>query len=143
MSFCSQGGVHLGGSASGGSASRGGGLHPGEGICIQGRGVCIQGKRGLHPGDGGLHPGDGGLHPGKGVCIQGRGVCIQGGLHGGADLLHWILRDTVNERVVRILLEYILVTCVIAVYNQLIYLLMRNISQLMPQGCPYPTKKAK
>ena len=62
-------------------------------ICSQegpaSRGVCIWGC--LHPG--GLHPG--GLHPG--------GVCIQ------ADPLHWILRDKVNERAVRILLECILV----------------------------------
>ena len=68
-------GLHLGE----GSASRGGGVHPGGvylgvlhlGVCIQGEGVCIQG----------------GLHPGRGSCIQGvgsasRGV-YQGGLHLG------------------------------------------------------------
>ena len=60
--------------------SASGGLHPGGSASIAG--VCIQ--AGLHPG-GGLHLGEGGADP------------------------HWILRDTVNERVVRILLECILV----------------------------------
>ena len=33
-------------------------------------------------------------------------VCIQGGLHpGGLGIPHWILRDTLNERAVHILLE--------------------------------------
>ena len=51
-------------------------------------GVCIQ--EGMHPG---------------GVCIQG------GGLHpGDGQTPHWILRDMVNERVVRILLECILIS---------------------------------
>ena len=49
-----------------------------------------------------LHPG--GLHPGGGICIQGQGV--------GRPLPYWILRDTVNERAVHILLEYILVLSV-------------------------------
>ena len=47
----------------------------------------------------------GSLHPGGGVCIQGGGVCIQGGWEDP----YGILRDTVNKRVVRILLDCILV----------------------------------
>ena len=69
-----------GGSVSGGSASRGWGLHPG-GSASRGR-VCIRGV-----------PIGGGLHPGK----------------FNSPPPHQILRDTVNERAVRILLEYILV----------------------------------
>ena len=56
----------------------------------------------------------------QGVCLQGEGsgsggFCIQGGsgssggLHGGGKTPSWILRDTVNEWAVRILLECILV----------------------------------
>ena len=57
------------GSASRGwrSASRGGGLHPEEGVGIQGRGSASRGG-GLHPRGCGLHPE--GLHPGR-VCILG------------------------------------------------------------------------
>ena len=67
------------------------------------------------------HPWGGGLHPGgEGSASRGRatsaGVCIGGG-GGGQTLpspppppkIHRILRDTVNQRVVRILLECILV----------------------------------
>ena len=43
---------------------------------------------------------------GGGVC--GRGACVAGGVHGGGHAWQ-ILRDTVNERAVRILLECILV----------------------------------
>ena len=58
------------------------------------------------------------LHPG-GVCLGGSawGVCIQGGLHpGGLDRAPPppILRDTVNEPAVRILLECILIGFVFA-----------------------------
>ena len=68
-----------------GSASRGRGLHPGGGVCIQveegsafrGRMVCIQGegsasrwRRGLHSGGGWSASRGRVLHPG-GVCIQG------------------------------------------------------------------------
>ena len=58
-----------------GSASGGGGLHPGEGVCIQGRGSAS--------GGGGLHPGVSASRgsASRGVCIQ--GVCIQGCLHPG------------------------------------------------------------
>ena len=121
----------------GGSASRGG-LHPGglhqrgRGLCIQqGDGVCIQG--GLHPRrEGSRHPvglhqrgrgsaskGDGvcireGLQLGGEVCIHGVWVCIhgEGSASGGgwADTPYRILRDTVNERAVRILLECIIVS---------------------------------
>ena len=93
--------------------------------CITGhmtRGACIQG--GLHPG--GLHQGKSASRKGSAswgsasreVCIQ-EGVCIQGGLHrGGSASRGWadplpeiygILRDTVNKRATRILLECILV----------------------------------
>ena len=93
-----------------GSASREGGLHLWRGVYIQG--VCIQG--GLHLGvvcimgvsasrEGGLHP-EGGLYPGGSV--SGGGVCIQGV---GQTPPHRILRDTVNEQAIRILLECILV----------------------------------
>ena len=47
---------------------------------------------------GGVH---GGGHAWQGVCMV--GMCMVEGVHGG------ILRDTVNERAVRILLECILV----------------------------------
>ena len=45
----------------------------------------------------------------KGACMAKGGLCMvkEGGVHG-------IRRDTINERVVRILLEYILVHCKIA-----------------------------
>ena len=55
---------------------------------------------------------------GRGACVAGRGVCVAGGaceaggMH-GRGVAHTfpqqILRDTVNERAVRILLECILV----------------------------------
>ena len=45
-----------------------------------------------------------GVH-GRGACVAGVGACVAGGMHGMGD----ILRDTVNERAVRILLERILV----------------------------------
>ena len=63
-------------------------LHPGGG-----RGVCIQG----------------GLHPGGSASI-GRGGIHLGGSTSRSRPTHRILRDTVNERAVRILLECILVT---------------------------------
>ena len=66
------------------------GLHP-EGICIWG--VCIQ--EGLHPG--------GGLHL-EGSTSSGEGVSIHGVW---ADPHNRILRNTGNERAVRILLECI------------------------------------
>ena len=88
------------------------------GVCIQ-RGVCLQG--GLHPGKGGLHPGEGGLHP-RGSASRGRGsasrgcACIQWGCASRGvgqtpsppPETYGILRDTVNKRAVRILLECIL-----------------------------------
>ena len=64
------GGSASGGTASGGrSASRGGGLHPGDGGLHPGEGVCIQRRGSASRG--------GGLRPGEGVCIQGGVVCIQ------------------------------------------------------------------
>ena len=58
------------------------------------RGVCIKGD---------LHPGAFASR-GRG-CIQGGGeICIQGGLHLFGQTAHRILRDTVNDRAVRILL---------------------------------------
>ena len=73
------------------------------------------------PGDGGLHPGEsasggsasrkayiqGGLHPG-GWADPPSGVFLQGGW-ADTPKIHGILRDTVNKRAVRILLECILV----------------------------------
>ena len=68
---------------------------------MHGRGACIAGG---HVWQGacmaGGHAWQGGMH--------GRGACMAGGVHGGG--CAWqILRDTVNERAVRILLECILV----------------------------------
>ena len=61
---------------------------------------------GLHPGGGSASRG--GLTPGGRSAS--RRVCLQGGLHlGGWADPPWILRDTVNERAVRILLQCILV----------------------------------
>ena len=59
----------------------------------------------------GGHAWQGGVH-GRGACMAGghawQGVCVAGGVHGGG--CAWqILRDTVNERAVCILLECILV----------------------------------
>ena len=52
----------------------------------------------------------------EGVCI-GEWICIQEGLHSGGVCMqgvgrppYWMLRDTVNERAVHILLECILVS---------------------------------
>ena len=104
---CIRGGLHLG-------DLHPGGLHPGRGSASR-KGICIQG----------------GLHPGGGVGVSIQGVCIQeegwgsaskgsasGGLHPGgrgsasegwADPRPRALRDMVNKRAVRILLECILV----------------------------------
>ena len=68
-------------------------------FCPRGRGVCIQG--GSASGEGSASRG--GLPP--------RGVCLQGGLQTGVG---GILRDTVNKRALRILLECILVSIVLA-----------------------------
>ena len=53
-----------------------------------------------------------------GACIaggmHGRGVCMARGMHGrGACIVWQILRDTANERAVRIILECILVSSVV------------------------------
>ena len=53
-------------------------------------------------------------HEWQGACMAGgyawQGACVTGGMHGRAHMPpQQILRDTVNERVVRILLECILV----------------------------------
>ena len=76
------GNLHPGGSASGGSASRG------WGVCILGMGVCIQGGS-----------------VSRGVCIRGWGSASRG--VGQTPL--WILQHMVNEPMVRILLQCILV----------------------------------
>ena len=79
---------------------RGGG---GEGACI------VEGMRGM----GGVHGGGGGMC-GRGACmagggaVHGRGCVWQGGMC-GMHTPHQILRDTVNEQAVCILLECILV----------------------------------
>ena len=49
-----------------------------------------------------------GLHPRGGVCIQGGGSASLGGVDQSPPL-HRILQDTVNERVVHILVECIIV----------------------------------
>ena len=89
----------------GSSAYRGlhpwGGLYPGQGLHSGGSasgGFCIRGERGSVSGGFCIHR--------TGVCIQGE-ACIQVGQN--LPLPHRILRDTVNERAVRILLECILV----------------------------------
>ena len=108
-----------------GCASRWRGLYLGdlhlEDVCIQG--VCIQGDVGLHLGD--LHPERclppvGSTSRGGGSASRGRGsasrgcVCIQWGCASRgvgqtpSPETYGILRDTVNKRAVRILLECIL-----------------------------------
>ena len=84
---CMAGGLHGRGHAWQGACMAGGCVWQG-GVCGRGhawQGVCMLG---------GMH-GGGGMH--------GRGVCMAGGR------VWQILRDTVNERAVRILLECILV----------------------------------
>ena len=71
--------------------------HAWQGVCMAGKGACIAG----------------GVH-GRGACIaggvHGRGHVWQGGMHSGGGGHVWqILRDTVNEQAVHILLECILV----------------------------------
>ena len=82
-----------------------GGMH-GRGACMvggmHGRGVCMAGGAW----QGGMH-GKGGMCSGGGHC--GRGACMVGGMHGMHTAPQQILQDTVNERVVHILLECILV----------------------------------
>ena len=51
--------------------------------------------------------------------VHGRGCAWQGGVHGKQALPQQILRDTVNERAVRILLECILVELSIALRTNL------------------------
>ena len=70
----------------------------------------VHGKGGMH-GQGGIC--GGGMHVWQGgMC--GKGACMAGSMHGRRACMphpppRQILRDTVNERAVRILLEYILV----------------------------------
>ena len=77
-----------------------GGLHPGGG------------RQGLHPGGSASRGREGGLHSrgsaSRGVCIHGGGIHL-GGSTSRSRPTHRILRDTVSERAVRILLECILV----------------------------------
>ena len=76
----------------------------------------MHGRRGMHGGGACVvgHARQGGMH-GRGVCVAGgvhgrgacmaRGACVAGGMHGRGGHVWQILRDTVNERAVRILLE--------------------------------------
>ena len=105
---------------------RGGGMHGGghvwQGVCMAGgmcgRGACMVGGvcGGGHVWQGGMHGGMCGGHAWQEACMAGgmcgRGACVVvGGMHGRPHMPHWqILRDTVNERAVRILLECILVS---------------------------------
>ena len=77
---------------------------------MHGRGACMAGVvhgRGVHAWHGGMR-GRGGMH-GRG-CMHGGGHAWQGAcMAGGACVPQQILRDTVDERAVRILLECILV----------------------------------
>ena len=70
-----------------------------RGVCMAG-GMCGMGVHG-----GGMCGREvcmvGGMH-GRGACIVG-GPCMAGGMHGMHTPFRQILRDTVNERVVRIL----------------------------------------
>ena len=74
---------------------------------MHGGGLCVVGG---HARLGGMH---GRGHTWRGVCVA-RGACVAGGMHGregdmrGSGRHAW---HTVNERVVRILLECILVFC--------------------------------
>ena len=86
----------------------------GGGVGVNGRGGhawqgAIHGKGGGHVWWEG-HAWQGGVH-GRGVCMaggmHGRGMCMAGGMCGRAP--QQILRNTVNERAIRILLECILV----------------------------------
>ena len=89
----------------GGERAWQGGMHGGVGACVVG-GVRSGGMRGggacmaeghAWQGGGGVHL-KGGMH-GRGACVAEEGACVP----------QQILRDTVNERAVRILLECILV----------------------------------
>ena len=80
-----------------GSASRG--------VCIQGGGSASR-VRGLNPDGGSVSRGS----ASRGVCLQrGRGLHLGGGWADPPSEIHGILRDTVNTRALRILLECILV----------------------------------
>ena len=92
LSFCPQGGVSI----QEGSASR-------TGVCIQKGGSVSRGS---------LNPREVVLNPG-GVGSESGGICIWRSLHPEGVWgrpPHRILRDTVNERAVRILLECILIS---------------------------------
>ena len=124
LSFCPQGGLHSGGHAWWGVCVAGG-MHGGGGVCMVGGmcgrghvswGACMAGgcawwgacvARGVW--QGGMH-GRGHAWQG-GMCGRGqaRWGCVAGGcMAGGACVPRQILWDTVNEQVVRILLECIL-----------------------------------
>ena len=89
-----------------------GGMHGSE-VCMAGGGMCGRGAcmagRGCAWQVGGMH-GEGHAWQGGAcmACMVG-GTCMAGGVHGVGHVWQ-ILRDTVNERAVRILLECILVT---------------------------------
>ena len=91
--------MHGWGGMSGRGACMAGGMR-GRGACMVG--VCMSG--GVCGRGSGMH-GRGALGEG----VRGRRVCVVGDLRGrGACVPQQILRDTVNERAVRILLECIL-----------------------------------
>ena len=82
----------------GGGACMAGGIH---GRGMHGGGVCVVG--GVY--GGGMR---GGGHVWQGACMARGHAWQRGGMHGGGGVWQ-ILRDTVNEQVVRILLECIVV----------------------------------
>ena len=100
----SEGGVHGWGHVWQGDMCGGGVVGEGD---MRGRGLCVVGAcvAGGCAWQGGMH--------GRGVCVV--GACMAGGVHGRRDMHgrhtppQQILWDTVNERMVRILLECILV----------------------------------
>ena len=86
---CVKNSVHREGQAWGGHAWQGG---------MRGRGACVAGG----------HVWQGGMC-GRGACMAGGHMHGMGGVRGRGEHAWQILRDTVNERAVRILLEGILV----------------------------------
>ena len=118
---CIRGSLHPQGSASGGVVCIPGGLHTGE-VCIQGEsasgGVCIQGfciHRGLHTGKSVQPP-----TPDADPCgCRTLARRLPPPLPRDSDPRpYYILRDTVNERAVRMLLECNLVQFYVKLYQQ-------------------------
>ena len=96
---------------------------------MHGRGVCMAGGACMAGGCawwGGMY---GRGHAWWGACMA-RGACVVGaGMAGGACMPQQILRDTVNERAVRILLECIRVSRQFPFFsNQQRFLFRRNMN---------------